>query len=81
MGSQEVLPITKITKMPRWRLMEQFDAIAEREPVWPGDLISKKHTKILEDAGLVMRDDDGMFVLSPNGRHIYRFWRMLPETY
>jgi len=72
---------TPIKKTPRWYLMEQFEAIADREPVFPGDLISKKHTKLLEEARLVMRNDEGDFELTPNGRYLYHFWKTLPEEF
>lgn len=61
--------------------MEQFDAIADREPVWPGDLISKRHTKLLENAGLVKRDEEGLVILTPNGLQLYYFWSILPEEF
>lgn len=70
-----------ITKAERWRLMEEFEIIATRAPVWPGDLISKKRAKILEDAGLIKRDKEGKFILTPNGHEIYSYWRILPEEY
>jgi len=73
--------ITPPTKADRWRLMEEFECIAQGAPLWPGDLISKKRAKILEDQGLVMRDEDGNFVLTPNGSMIYKIWNKLPEQY
>lgn len=59
--------------------MEQLEAIWEREPVFAGDLISKKMTKALVAGGLVMKDQEGDYVLTPNGRTVMKLWSVVAE--
>jgi len=63
----------------RWRAMEQLEAIWSREPVYAGDLISKKMTLALVKGGLVMRDEEANFVLTPNGRMLMKLWKPVSE--
>jgi len=54
--------------------MEQFEAIADRQPVFAGDLISKVMTRALVEAGLVMRNAQGDYILSANGHDLMELW-------
>lgn len=66
--------------MKRWRHMEQFEQIAERQPWWVGDLISKVMAKALEDAGLVVKDRDGYYGLTDEGKRLMSMWsKVIPN--
>lgn len=54
--------------------MEQFEAIAENQPVFGGDLISKDDTKNLRLAGLTTRNHKGDHVLTERGKLVWDLW-------
>ena len=58
----------------RWRLMEQFENIAEAGPVFAGDLISKTDAKRLIDGGLVTKNDEGSYIVTNMGFHLWCAW-------
>jgi hypothetical protein len=60
--------------------MEQFEAIAVHQPVFPGDLISKRMTLILTRAGLVRRDRDGNVMLTMDGVVVWERWRRVHQV-
>jgi len=57
-----------------WRLMEQFENIAEASPVFAGDLISKTDAKRLIDGGLVTKNDEGSYILTALGFQCWYIW-------
>ena len=68
---------TKKTKPDKrfWRTMETFEQIATREPVDPGDIISKLHAKDLMSAGLVTHNPEGNYVLTLKGHDVWFHWQ------
>ena len=60
--------------MERYKLLEQLEAIAEKQPVFPGDTISHKMTKYLEEGDLIKRNLKGNLILSEKGQTIINIW-------
>jgi len=60
-----------------WRIMEALEQIALYQPIWPGDVVSKKWLRDLERAGMVVRNESGNIVLSERGRDL---WDMIVEV-
>jgi len=53
-------------------LRDQLRQLGNNEPVWDGDLISKRDRDTLVDWGLATHDGDGMNRLTDSGRQVYR---------
>jgi len=58
----------------RWRIMEEFENIAEHAPQDPGNSISKLYKKHLIKAGLVKTNKKGDTILTKKGEQLWDLW-------
>ncbi|MFA5132505.1 MAG: hypothetical protein WC444_04275 [Candidatus Paceibacterota bacterium] len=65
------------TYMGTWRVMEQFENIAQMQPVFAGELISKSYTKMLVKAGLVGKDNNGDYILTEDGAAMWKLFKRI----
>ena len=63
--------------MERWRIMEEFENIAQHGAVDPGDLINKLYCKALTAAGLVGRNRDGDCILTEDGKEVWARYKRI----
>lgn len=65
----------KLVEVPK----DEFENIAKNQPVFPGDTLSHQGAKVLAQAELTKRNENGDHVLTEKGKQLWALWKEIPD--